>query len=78
MSTTKKCPNGHEVSPMNEFCGQCGAKLMGVPHPDCPKCGHLVWSHRTFCPSCGELYPMEMRQRDTATLQALASKRRGR
>jgi len=75
MSTRKRCPNKHDVSPMHEFCGQCGEKLVDIPYPDCLKCGEPIWSGLTFCPFCGELYPLEMRQQEPATIESLVIKR---
>ncbi len=45
-----KCPNcGFDSQPEMQFCGQCGARLVGV----CPECGFVNPPDNRFCGMCG-------------------------
>lgn len=56
----KVCPNLHRYHSMllDNFCRECGAGLVRLPHAVCGQCGNNRYREDKFCTKCGHKFKM--------------------
>ena len=57
----KRCPNGHQRSQLETFCGHCGAKMVKVVVQQCA-CGARRFGGDDYCTKCGAKFFEEYKE----------------